>query len=192
MRPDRGRLQIEMESMTLPVAQLGQPILRQTTQEVTPQEVADPAFQTFLDEMIATMRSARGVGLAAPQVFDRRRLFIADVFPPLPSGEKAAPGVFINPKLRDLSGEVEASWEGCLSFLELLVLVPRHRSLIIDYLDRTGAKQSVPLQGFPARVVQHEFDHLEGILTIDRAPSTRYIIKSSEIDAFEDDAGEAD
>jgi peptide deformylase len=91
--------------------------------------------------------------------------------------------VFINPKLTALSGERGLSWEGCLSFMELLVLVPRYKRVRVEYLDRRGRPQTLDLEGFPARVVQHEYDHLEGVLTIDRAPSTRYIIKASEVDA---------
>lgn len=172
--------------MSLSVAQLGQPVLRTVAQEIEPESIDDPAFQIFIDQMIETMKSSRGVGLAAPQVFASRRLFIADVLPPAQRGERPRTEVFINPKLSDLSEEREAAWEGCLSFIELLVLVPRHRGLRVDYLNRKGKQASLILSGFPARVVQHEYDHLDGVLTIDRATSTRNIIKASEIDAVED------
>jgi peptide deformylase len=74
-------------------------------------------------------------------------------------------------------------WEGCLSFPELLVLVPRFRHVRIDYLNLNGEPEALELEDFAARVVQHEYDHLDGILTIDRAASTLHIIKASEIDA---------
>ena len=168
--------------MALRIAQLGQPILRDVSDEIPADTIADPAFQDFLDEMIATMRAARGVGLAAPQVFDRRRVFIADILPPPRPNERAPVGVFINPKLSQLSEETVSDWEGCLSFLELSAFVPRSTSLRIDYLDRQGTPRCLELKDFPARVVQHEYDHLEGILTIDRVTTSRNIIKSSESD----------
>jgi peptide deformylase len=168
--------------MALEIAQLGQPILREVARPISPEMIADPQFQTFLDDMIDTMKSSKGVGLAAPQVFASRRVFVASILPGERRSEKAIPEVFINPQLSQLSEEMEPGWEGCLSFLELSVLVPRHTSLRIDYLDRTGRPKTLELTDFPARVVQHENDHLDGILTIDRVTTTKNIIKSSEID----------
>jgi peptide deformylase len=168
--------------MPLKIAQLGQPVLRQPAAEVPAAEIATGAFQEFLEEMYATLRAAEGAGLAAPQVFDGRRIFLAAIMPPL--AEEAPPEVefFINPRLVHVSAEVASAWEGCLSFPELLVLVPRSRQARVEYLDRRGEAMVLDLDGFAARVVQHEFDHLEGILTIDRARSTRDIIKASEAD----------
>jgi peptide deformylase len=91
--------------------------------------------------------------------------------------------IFINPRLTPLGPEQSLSWEGCLSFVELLVLVPRSRRVRVDYLDRQGRPRALELGGFPARVAQHENDHLDGVLTLDRARSTRDIVKASEIDA---------
>src|SRR6266545_3410710 len=170
-------------SMALKIAQLGQPVLRQVAAEVPLEEIPTPAFQQFIDEMIDTLTQAKGAGLAGPQVFASRRIFLAGVLPPPAEDEPRGVEVFINPKITPLSGERSLSWEGCLSFVELLVLVPRYKRVRIDYLDRHGQPAALELEGFPARVVQHEHDHLEGILTLDRAPSTRYIIKASEIDA---------
>jgi peptide deformylase len=169
--------------MALPIAQLGQPVLRQVAQEVLPQEIATPEFQRFLDDMLATLDEAKGAGLAGPQVFAGKRVFLAGVLPPPAEDEPRGVEVFINPKITALSSERGLSWEGCLSFMELLVLVPRYKRVRVEYRDRHGEPQTLDLEGFPARVVQHEFDHLEGVLTIDRAPSTRYIIKASEVDA---------
>lgn len=168
--------------MPLKIAQLGQPVLREMATEVTSELITNPATQSFIDEMIEMMRAAKGVGLAAPQVFTSKRIFIADVLPTERGNERGRTEVFINPKLSELSTEKESGWEGCLSFLELSVFVPRHKSLRIDYLDREGKPKSLKLVGFPARVVQHENDHLDGILTIDRATTTKNIIKNSEVD----------
>ena len=168
--------------MSLAIAQLGQPVLREVARPISPEMIADLQFQTFLDDMIETMRNSKGVGLAAPQVFASRRVFVASILPGERRGERAVPEVFINPVLSEMSSEMESGWEGCLSFLELSVFVPRHRSLRIDYLDRTGKAKSMQLEDFPARVVQHEYDHLAGILTIDRAATTKNIVKASEVD----------
>src|SRR5262249_41516511 len=125
-----------------------------------------------------------GVGLAAPQVFVGLRVFLA--LPRLPAEDEVSPAVetFINPTLEYPSDERETAWEGCLSFPELMVRVPRFTQVRVCYLDAAGEQKILDLQGFPARVVQHEADHLDGILTIDRAVSTRDIIKASEIDAI--------
>src|SRR5207244_12631648 len=115
------------------------------------------------------------------------------ILPPANKEDKAGVEVFINPQLSALTDQAESAWEGCLSFSELLVLVPRLRAVRVDYLDAGGQTKALALEGFPARVVQHEFDHIEGILTIDRAESTLDIIKASEIDAVlgeEEDSGE--
>ncbi len=169
--------------MLLPIAQLGQPVLRQLAEPVPPEEISAPAFQELLADMLETLRAHKGAGLAAPQVFVSRRLFLGAIWPPAEKGQLPQPEVFINPQLSIVSQEVVNGWEGCLSFPELLVLVPRLQAVRVDYLDAQGQARGLELRDFAARVVQHEFDHLEGILTLDRAPSTRCIIKASEIEA---------
>jgi peptide deformylase len=168
--------------MLLKIAQLGQPILRQVAQEIPPDAINTPEFRALLADMHETLQTAGGVGLAAPQVFVGQRVFLAKILPPEQEGQPAGVEVFINPQVTALSDEVQAAWEGCLSFQELLVLVPRYRAVRVDYLDTAGMPKALALEGFAARVVQHEFDHLDGILTIDRAESTLDIIKASEID----------
>lgn len=167
----------------LKVAQLGQPVLRRIASPVAPAEIPTPEFQEFVDRMIATMRSHKGIGLAGPQVFASKRVFVAAIWPPQARDDEAGIEVFINPKLGELSEDKRAAWEGCLSFIEIMALVPRHLGVRVDYLDRQGKAKALKLKGLPARVVQHEYDHLEGVLIIDRAATTRDIIKASEIDA---------
>ena len=169
--------------MPLDIAQLGQPVLRQIAAEIPVEQIAEPTFQQFLDAMFDTLAEAKGAGLAAPQVFAGLRVFLAAVLPA--EGEDEPPDVeaFINPKITPLSEEQTNAWEGCLSFPELLVWVPRYRKVRIDYVNALGEPAALELEGFPARVVQHEHDHLEGILTIDRAKSSLHIVKASEIDA---------
>jgi peptide deformylase len=171
--------------MALPIAQLGQPVLRLVAEPVPPEMLAAPQFQQLLAAMRATLTERGGVGLAGPQVFFSRRVFLAqlddggeDETAPAPE-----PEVFINPRLVAVSEETEASWEGCLSFPELLVLVGRPRRVRVEYLDEQGRPRQRDLDGLPARVVQHEYDHLDGVLTIDRAASPRDIVKASEIEA---------
>ncbi len=168
--------------MLLKIAQLGQPVLRQVATPVAPEEFGSQSFQQLLADMQETLESVGGVGLAAPQVFSGRRVFLARILPSAQEGDEPGIEVFVNPQLTALNDEAWAAWEGCLSFAELLVLVPRLRTVRVDYLDATGQVKALQLAGFPARVVQHEFDHLEGILTIDRAESTLDIVKASEIE----------
>jgi peptide deformylase len=176
--------------MALEIAQLGQPVLREVALEVAPEQIAHPKFQAFLEQMHTTLAEHKGAGLAAPQVFVGLRVFLAAINPPVLEDEPPGVEVLINPKLTPLSEERKTAWEGCLSFEELLVLVPRYRDVRVEYLDAAGAPQVRELHDFPARVVQHELDHLDGILTIDRAASTRDIIKASEIDTVLGDKDE--
>ncbi|MGH9646843.1 MAG: peptide deformylase [Bryobacteraceae bacterium] len=166
--------------MPLKIAQLGQPVLRQVAAEVPVAEIASAEFQNFLDEMAATLEAAEGAGLAAPQVYVSRRVFLAAVLPALEEDGPPEIECFINPRLTFTTAEETGAWEGCLSFPELLVLVPRPRQVRIEYLNARGEASALDLEGFAASVVQHEFDHLEGILTLDRAQSARHIIKASE------------
>jgi peptide deformylase len=163
------------------VAQLGQPVLRTPAPEVPAAEIESPEFQSFLRRMHEVLHAAGGVGLAAPQVFKSQRVFLAALPNPADQDELVVE-TFVNPRFSDLSTEMEDRWEGCLSFIELMVLVPRHKALTVDYLDADGRPQRKRLEGFPARVVQHEYDHLDGVLTIDRARSPQHIIKASEYD----------
>jgi peptide deformylase len=177
--------------MGLPIAQLGQPVLRRRADPLPPEAIAAPEVQEFLDALRQTLAEAGGVGLAAPQVFVSRRVFLAVVAPPAEDEDAPPPPpeVFINPRLVAASAEAEAAWEGCLSFPELLVLVTRPRQVRIEYLDAGGASRVLDLEGYAARVAQHEYDHIEGVLTIDRAASPRDIVKASEIEAVLRDRG---
>jgi peptide deformylase len=180
--------------MPLSIAQLGQAVLRRVADPVPPEEIVTEGFQQFLVDMRETMLAARGAGLAAPQVYVSRRVFLARLVPPDPEKPEQPPlvGVFINPRILAVSEEIDSAWEGCLSFEELLVLVPRRRAVRVEYIDGEGRLLTAELVGFPARVVQHEYDHLDGVLTIDRAASTRDIIKASEIKDVLRERGEGD
>src|SRR5262245_24256481 len=105
--------------MSLKIAQLGQPVLRRPAADVSPDEIRTPEFQRFLGDMQATLQEANGAGLAAPQVFSGRRVFLAGVLPPAAEGEPAGVEFFINPRIAGVSEETSLAWEGCLSFVEL-------------------------------------------------------------------------
>jgi peptide deformylase len=166
----------------LDIAQLGQPVLREVAVEIDEAQIGNPELQAFLAEMLETLREQKGAGLAAPQVFASVRVFLAAITEPAVEGALPDYEVFINPVVTPLAAETKAAWEGCLSFPELLVLVPRFRTVRIEYYNAKGEPRTIDLNDFAARVVQHELDHLDGILTLDRAASTHDIIKASEID----------
>ncbi len=176
--------------MLLEIAQLGQPVLRQVAATVPLEQIATASFQEFLDAMYDTLMAQKGAGLAAPQVAVSSRVFLGAIFPPEDEDGELGVEVFINPRITPLGDEKVRAWEGCLSFPELLVLVPRFRAVRIDYLNADGEPGALELEGFPARIVQHEYDHLDGILTIDRVESTLHIVKASEIDAVRAALGE--
>lgn len=118
-------------------------------------------LQDFIKDMIETMYQADGVGLAAPQVGHNLRLFVV--------ASKKGPLVMINPALSKKSLRKQIEEEGCLSVPGVYGLVKRHRSVTVTYLDKRGEKQVQRAEGFFSRVIQHETDHLDGILFIERA-----------------------
>ena len=166
----------------LHVAGLGQPVLREVAQKVSKSRIKDPVFQQFLDDLIESMHFHDGVGLAAPQVFRSIRVFAIQVPAQMDEEEKGIPAcVMINPELTNLAEELEEGWEGCLSLRDLRGLVPRHRSLLLQALDREANPVQMRLSGFPARVVQHETDHLDGIVFLDRMPDLSTLVFEKEL-----------
>jgi peptide deformylase len=153
------------------IAQLGQPVLREPAQPIA--DPADPAVQSLIDDMVVTVAEANGVGIAAPQVYQPLRLFIvaARPSPRYPKAPEMEPEPMLNPELLWSSEEMEMGWEGCLSIPGMRGLVPRHRSIRVRYLTRNGELREEEYQGFLARVFQHEFDHINGIVFLDRTES---------------------
>ena len=155
----------------LKIARLGHPVLRQRALPVAADELASPSFQQLIDNMIETMRDGDGVGLAATQVHALKRVFLVEVkapHPRYPNQPDVPLTVVVNPEIREHSEELEEDWEGCLSIPDLRGRVPRWRSLTIAGLDRTGREISLDATQFFARVIQHELDHLDGIVFLDR------------------------
>jgi peptide deformylase len=151
----------------LKVARMGHPVLRARARALDPADVRTPAIQRLIDDMFETMREYRGVGLAAPQVHEGLRLFVAGA-----DDEEALPPLaVINPEITPLSDAVEEDWEGCLSIPDVRGRVPRPAEIRLRALDREGRRFELTARGFPGRVLQHEADHLDGILFFDRMKS---------------------
>jgi peptide deformylase len=157
--------------VTLPIYLYGHPVLRKEMHEITPDY---PNLQQLLDNMYETMQEADGVGIAAPQVGLAERIFVIDLTTiekdPLCKDFKKA---FINPKIIELSGEETMAEEGCLSVPDIHEKVPRPSKVRIHYFDENFQPHDDVFEGFPARAIQHEYDHLEGIVFVDRIAGIR-------------------
>ena len=162
------------------IAQLGQPVLREVAGKIA--DPADPAVQSLIDDMLVTVADAAGVGIAAPQVFEPLSLFIVASRPNqrYPAAPEMEPTAMINPEILWMSDEKEKGWEGCLSIPGLRGLVPRHRRIGVRYLTRAGEAVEVEYADFLARVFQHEFDHVQGVVFLDRVESTRELMTEKE------------
>jgi peptide deformylase len=154
----------------LKVTRLGHPVLRRITEQVPLQELQSPAMQKFIDDMVETMKEYDGVGLAADQVFESKQVAVLEVAdnPRYPNKPAVPLTVLVNPKITPLSDEMEEDWEGCLSIPDLRGRVPRHKSIHVQALDRNGANLDFVANDFHARVIQHECDHLNGKVYLDR------------------------
>jgi peptide deformylase len=149
----------------LKVSRLGHPVLRMESQRVTREALSSPAMQTLIDNMMQTMEEYTGVGLAAPQVHESLSIAVMECHGP--RGEIPMT-VLVNPDVTILDEELIEDWEGCLSIPELRGRVPRWRKLRVDAMDRQGNRVQITAEGFTARVIQHEFDHLMGKVYLDR------------------------
>jgi len=161
--------------MILPIIAYGDPLLKKESEEIT----ADyPSLDLLVENMFETMYQAKGVGLAAPQVGLNIRLFIVDGAPfadeegdepdPRAVGMETFKKVFINPVIEEESGEVWAFQEGCLSIPKIRENVHRKSDILLSYYDENWAFHEERFSGYAARIIQHEYDHIEGILFTDR------------------------
>ncbi len=159
----------------LKIARMGHPVLRTPARRLEPTEVRTPAIQKLIDDMIETMEEYRGIGLAAPQVHESVRLFVAGIEDPRAAEEEDRPKVkviaVINPEITPVGDDVVEDWEGCLSIPEVRGRVPRPREIRLRGLDRRGKPLELVARESPARVMQHEADHLDGVLFLDRMKS---------------------
>jgi peptide deformylase len=162
----------EEKMAILKIAQMGNPVLRHPTDPVPVKSITSAVLQNFIDDLIATMREYNGVGLAGPQVHESLQVVVIEVqenprypqVPPIPLT------VLINPVVEPLNDEMEEDWEGCLSVPDIRGKVPRYREVRVRAHDREGKQLDFSAKDFFARVIQHESDHLQGILFLDRMP----------------------
>ena len=150
----------------LKIVRMGHPVLREVAQAVPNHVLGTPEFQRFCERLIATMFDASGVGLAAPQVAEGLRCFA--YFVPGLEGKAVPPRVLINPEITMGGDEPVVDWEGCLSIPGLRGRVPRPPSIEVTALTPAGERLNFVAKDFEARVILHEFDHLEGVLYLDR------------------------
>ena len=151
----------------LKVARMGHPVLRAKARPLERAEIRGAAMQKLIDDMIDTMAEYHGVGLAAPQVHEGLRLFVAALDDGDEEGE-AEPLALINPEITVVGSDVVEDWEGCLSIPDVRGRVPRAREIKVRAYDRKGERIELRAHDFPARVIQHETDHLDGVLFFDR------------------------
>jgi len=151
----------------LKVARMGHPVLRAAARPLEKSELKGAAMQRLIDDMIDTMVEYHGVGLAAPQVHEGVRLFVAQLETG-DDGEREEPVAIVNPEITPVGIDIVEDWEGCLSIPDIRGRVPRAREIRVRALDRHGDRIELRAHDFPARVIQHETDHLDGVLFFDR------------------------
>lgn len=129
-----------------------------------------------------TVSNANGVGIAAPQVAQSRRMFIvaSRPNPRYPDAPEMEPTTMINPRILAHSEQMVKGWEGCLSIPGIRGLVPRYQAIEVEYIGRDGKRHQQELTGFVARIFQHELDHLNGIVFLDRVESTQDLMSEKE------------
>ncbi|GJL62855.1 MAG: peptide deformylase [Nitrospirales bacterium] len=171
----------------LKIARLGHPAIRAGTEVLTAGACAHHDFQTFLENLVDTMRDAHGVGIAAPQVHVLQRAIAIEVDPHnprYPDYPQIPLTILINPQIVDHSSETNDDWEGCLSVPDLRGRVPRWTSVHVQAIDREGRTVDFTAEGFFARVLQHEIDHLNGEIFLDRMPDLSTLTHLHEYQQF--------
>ena len=165
----------------LKVARLGHPVLRRPARAPTTDELKGRALQRLIDDMVETMVDEDGIGLAAPQVHHSYRLLVLGD----PEGDQDEPDaipltVLANPRIAACANDREWAWEGCLSLPGLRGLVPRSGHVLVEATDRRGKPVRLEARGYLARVLQHEMDHLDGVVFVDRMPDLRRLAFNEE------------
>jgi peptide deformylase len=155
----------------LKVARMGHPVLRAKAPAIERADIKSTAVQKLIDDMIETMTEYHGVGLAGPQVHEGVRLFVATLDVGDEHEGASAPLAIINPEITPVTTDVVEDWEGCLSIPDIRGRVPRFREIKVRAFDRNGERLEIHAANFSARVIQHETDHLDGILFFDRMKS---------------------
>jgi len=169
----------------LKIVQAGHPVLRQKARPLSVEELRGPDIARLIEDMRETMRDVPGVGLAAPQIGVGLQLVVIEDKPEY--SERADPEemrsrgrtpvpfqVLANPRLTIVDATPVEFFEGCLSVADMMMVVPRVRAVKVDALDHTGQPVTLTAEGWPARILQHEIDHLRGVLCIDRMRSRTF------------------
>ena len=163
---------VSAEVTVLRLVEIGDPVLRRRAREVSVDELKTPEVQRLIDDLIETKRAANGAGLAANQVGEAVRIAVAEVEgqnPRYPYKPPIPLTVMVNPVLEPLNGELVEINEGCLSVPGLRGALSRHVNVRVRYLDREGSERDEVKRGLTAGTFQHEVDHLDGVLFVDRA-----------------------
>lgn len=165
------------------IAPLGQPVLLRMAAPIA--DPSTPEIRALVQDMRETLADARGLGLAAPQVYASDRVILAHVPGPDNAVDRSAePLVLVNPRLTPLDDETTMAFEGCLSIPGLRGLVPRHRRVALEALDPTGRPIEREAEGLFARILQHEVDHLDGVLYTHRLIDPRHLAFDGEVSAL--------
>ena len=171
-----------MQTENREILQIGNPTLRQQAQPI--ESIQDPSTQSLIDELLHQMTQANGVGIAAPQLGIAQQLIIiaSRPNPRYPDAPETfmEPLPMLNPRIVAHSSETQKGWEGCLSVPGIRGLVPRYTAITVAYHDRHGQPQQQDFAHFVARIIQHEYDHLQGIVFIDRVEHTTELMSEQE------------
>ncbi|MGR9116424.1 MAG: peptide deformylase [Gammaproteobacteria bacterium] len=162
------------------IEQLGAPVLRETAVPVT--DVSTNQVKDIAEALFATLAGTQGVGLAAPQIGESVRMVVVASRPTAryPAAPMMEPTLMINPSFKALANTMEKDWEGCLSIPGIRAQVPRYCKIEVNYQDLQGDMQKLEMEGFVARVFQHEYDHLDGLVYLDRVENNWDIISEQE------------
>ncbi|HSI05385.1 MAG: peptide deformylase [Myxococcota bacterium] len=169
------------------IAQIGHPVLRETARPLSASELASPEVQGFIDDLVETMRDASGAGIAATQIYEKLRVFAVEVRdnPRYPYKPRYPLTVVVNPEVTPLSQETFSNYEGCLSIPNLRGRVPRHAEVRVRGLDRNGGQLDFEVRGVSAGTFQHELDHLNGVLFVDRIVDPKSLCTWDHFERFE-------
>jgi peptide deformylase len=173
------------------IVEIGHPVLRERAREVSPEELRSEEVQRLIDDLIDTMRAADGAGLAANQVAETLRIAVVEVRPGNPRYPYKPPvplTVIVNPSIEPLDDELEWINEGCLSVPNLRGEVPRHVNIRLHYTDRDGVEHDEVRRGLTAGTFQHELDHLDGTLFVDRVADPATLSTWEQFERFHRDA----
>jgi peptide deformylase len=168
------------------ILRMGHPLLRVPAQKIDPNEIFSDRFRQLLQDMHDSMKHYGGIGIAAPQIGESLQVAIIELPEVNRYGEKIELPLttFINPTIEFLTNEQQGFWEGCLSVPGLRGYVSRPKKIRVNYLDHRGEDREILAEGFLATVIQHELDHLFGVLYIDRIEDTKRLAYQEEFDQF--------